>query len=183
MLELRDEEFSGLFAETEEGQTVNRSDHAFVVDCQVDTDLELLFPDEYIRNVAERVRLYRELDSIETEDSLVEFERQLVDRFGALPEQTRELLNVVRLRWIAKNLGFEKIIIKNGKMVINFVSNQMSPYYQSPVFEKIIRFVQQNPRTFHMKEAKDKLTMTSDIVNSIGDAMKLFARISGFNPS
>ena len=180
MLELRDEEFAGLFAENSPEQPKPEKDHLYITDCQVDTDMELLFPDEYIRNVAERVRLYRELDSIETEEKLKEFEQQLHDRFGPVPNPSMELLNVVRMRWQAKHLGFEKIILKNSKMLIWFVANQMSPYYQSPVFEKIIRFVQKNPFLFQMKEAKDKLTMISESVNSISEAMKTLKKIQSF---
>ncbi|HEY4787880.1 MAG TPA: transcription-repair coupling factor [Bacteroidales bacterium] len=180
MLELRDEEFTDLFSgETDEKARIT-TDHVFVSDCQIDTDMELLFPDDYIRNVTERVRLYRELDNIETEENLKEFEQQLIDRFGPLPEPTLELLNVVRLRWMSKKLGFEKLALKSRKMLIWFVSNQMSPYYQSAVFEKIIRFVQKNPNLFQMKEAKDKLTMSAEQIGNISDAIKLLKRIEGF---
>jgi transcription-repair coupling factor (superfamily II helicase) len=181
MLELRDEEFAEVFEDNakNDGQTKVPEAQDFIIDCQVDTDLELLFPDAYIRNITERVRLYRELDSIETEEKLLEFEKQLTDRFGPLPKPSRELLDIVRMRWIAKSLGFEKIILKNGKMLVMFVSNQQSAYYQTPVFEKIIHFVQKNPRVFQMKETKDKLTMTSEPVNGIGKAMELLKKIQG----
>jgi transcription-repair coupling factor (superfamily II helicase) len=181
MLELRDEEFAEVFEDNakNDGQTKVPEAQDFIIDCQVDTDLELLFPDAYIRNVTERVKLYRELDSIETEEKLLEFEKQLTDRFGPLPKPSRELLDIVRMRWIAKSLGFEKIILKNGKMLVMFVSNQQSAYYQTPVFEKIIHFVQKNPQVFQMKETKDKLTMTSEPVNGIGKAMELLKKIQG----
>jgi transcription-repair coupling factor (superfamily II helicase) len=182
MLELRNEEFPDLFKDSE--QTDKDPDDikivTFVNDCQVDTDLELLFPDDYIRNVSERVRLYRELDNTETEEKLLEFKQQLIDRFGPLPEPTEELLNVVRLRWIAKILGFEKIIIKNDKMFVHFIANQMSAYYQTNIFEKIIRFVQSNPGVFQMKETKEKLTMVIDNVTSISKAMKLLGQLNRF---
>jgi len=179
MLELREEEFSDLFKE-ETNPENESTPHQYTIDCQIDTDLELLFPDDYVSNVSERIRLYRELDDIGNEEKLKEFEQQLTDRFGAIPEPTRELMNVVRLRWMAGQLGFEKIILKNGKMLIWFVSNQMSPYYHSPVFEKIIRFVQKNPFLFQMKEAKDKLTMISESVYSISEAMKTLKKIQSF---
>ena len=89
-------------------------------------------------------------------------------------------MNVVRMRWLAKSLGFEKIVLKNGKMLVWFVSNQQSSYYQSPVFEKVIRFVQKNPNLFQMKEAKDKLTMSAESINSISDAMKILNKIERF---
>lgn len=179
MLELRDEEFSGIL-EGDPTEKPQQPEHVYVTDCQVDTDMEILFPDKYIANVTERVRLYRELDNIENEENLKEFEQQLLDRFGPVPEPTMELLNVVRLRWEARNLGFEKLFLKNNKMLIWFVSNQMSPYYQSPTFEKIIRFVQRNPNLFQMKEAKDKLTMSAENVSSISEAMKLLQKIKQF---
>jgi len=179
MFELREEEFSNLFDQETTDKT-NAPIHLYITDCQIDTDLELLFPDDYISNVAERIRLYRTLDNIETEDKLKEFELQLIDRFGPLPEPTRELMNVVRIRWMAGQLGFEKIILKNGKMLIWFVSNQMSPYYQSPVFEKVIRFVQKQRGLFQMKEAKDKLTMTSEPVEGISKAMDTLKKIQDF---
>ena len=139
-----------------------------------------MFPESYIQNITERVRLYRELDGIETEEVLKGFEQQLLDRFGPVPGQTIELMHIVRMRWMAKQLGFEKIFLKNGKMLIYFVSNQQSPYYQTPVFEKIIRFVQKHPRFFQMKESKLKLTMSAEAVNSVNEAITLLAKIVQF---
>lgn len=183
MLELRDEEFAGVF-ENDAGEEADAAhankrleNQTFVTDCQVDTDLELLFPDSYISNVSERVRLYRELDNTENEEALQKFESQLTDRFGPIPEPTLELLNIVRLRWMAKRLGFEKVIIKNDRMIIHFVSNQMSPYYQSPVFDRILRFVQRNPRVFQMKETKEKLTMSAENITNIQVAMEMLAKL------
>jgi transcription-repair coupling factor (superfamily II helicase) len=195
MLELRDEEFPDLFndekSEDNTEESVNENLKAnpkilptrkleFVSDCQVDTDLELLFPDTYISNVSERVRLYRELDNTDNEESLLNFEKQLTDRFGPLPEPTLELLNVVRLRWKAKELGFEKIMIKGSKLFIYFITNQNSAYYHSPVFDKILKFIQHKPNVFQMKEAKDKLSMTVDNVTSISKAIKLMDTLINF---
>jgi transcription-repair coupling factor (superfamily II helicase) len=182
MLELRNEEFPDLFENQEESGTAEEEKDVvvYVSDCLIDTDLELMFPDNYIRNVSERIRLYRELDNTETEEKLLEFTQQLADRFGPVPEPTVELLNVVRLRWMSKKLGFEKLIIKNEKLYVHFVANQMSPYYQSSVFEKIIRFVQLNPRIFQMKETKEKLTMIAENVTSISKAMELFGNLNRY---
>lgn len=184
MFELKEEEFGDLLSE-KPADTINKtndtqeqvSEPDYVMDCQVDTDMELMFPDAYIRNVTERIRLYRELDNIESEDKILEFERQLTDRFGTMPSATCELINVVRLRWIAKMLGFEKIILKNQKMLISFVSNKNSSYYQSHVFENILAFVQKNPKTFQMKEVKDKLSMTAENVKTIDEAIGLLKRM------
>jgi transcription-repair coupling factor (superfamily II helicase) len=184
MFELKEEEFNDLLTDKKaEDETpgnnklevFNSGD--YVMDCQVDTDMELLFPDNYIRNVSERIKLYRELDNIESEDKIHEFEQQLADRFGNLPKPTRELINVVRLRWTAKMLGFEKIILRNQKMLIWFVSNKSSTYYHSPTFEKIIQHVQRNPGVFQMKEVKDKLTMLADNVKSIDEAINLLKNV------
>jgi transcription-repair coupling factor (superfamily II helicase) len=146
---------------------------SFIGDCQIDTDFELLFPNEYIENVSERIHLYRELDNIDTEDKLTAFEQSLVDRFGAIPVSGKELIDVVRLRWLATHLGFEKIILRNERLLAYFISNPKSPYYQSDTFTHILQNIQQNPRLFHLKEAKDKLAMTISPVKSIGKSMEI----------
>ncbi|MBU0763221.1 MAG: transcription-repair coupling factor, partial [Bacteroidetes bacterium] len=149
ILELKESDYRSLFSpETEtKGDMPPEvpADIRFVADCVIDTDMELLFPEEYIENVSERIRLYRELDSIETEERLQAFEKQLTDRFGKLPEQSRELLNVVRLRKLAIDLGFEKIILKNDVFIGHFVSDPQSAYYRSPVFGKMLQYVQRQP--------------------------------------
>ena len=180
MLELREEEFSGLFEESASQEKTETTNTTFVVDCVIDTDMELLFPDNYIRNVTERIRLYRELDNIESEEALSQFEQQLADRFGPLPEATYELLNVVRLRWLAKALGFEKVMLKNNKMMVWFVSNEKSSYYQSSIFEKIIRYVQKNDRHCSMKENKDKLSLNVEHIHSIQEAIASMKAILNF---
>jgi transcription-repair coupling factor (superfamily II helicase) len=130
-----------------------------------------------VPSTTERIHLYRSLDSSENEERLQRFELSLSDRFGQIPEATRELINVVRLRWLAIDLGFEKIILKNGKMIAHFISYQLSPYYQSNVFNHILSFVQREPGLFRMKEDKNKLTLTVDKISSVSDAIKLLLRI------
>lgn len=169
MLELREYEFKDLYSQ--EDEMAKREEIVYVPDCQIDTDLELLFPDSYIKNISERMRLYRELDNIDQEDKLQAFETQIVDRFGPLPKASRELLDVVRLRWKSQNLGIEKIILKGNKMLAYFISNQESPFYQSAVFDRLIRYIQKNPRIFQMKEAKDKLSMVVENVKSVKQAI------------
>lgn len=171
--ELKENEFKNLYQE-EKKETVEKQkqEQQFIYDCQIDTDLQILFPDDYIPNVTERINLYRELDSIENEDDLKRFEEKLRDRFGPLPEPTSELLNVVRMRWHAIALGFEKILIKNNTMVIHFIANQESPYYQSSVFSSILHYVQHHPRQFQLKEGK-KLTMSIDQVDNINKALRI----------
>jgi transcription-repair coupling factor (superfamily II helicase) len=152
---------------------------AFISDCQIDTDLELLFPEDYISNIPERISLYRQLDNIESENGLKEFEEKLTDRFGPPPEPTRELLVVVRLRWIAVKLGFERIVLKNQILVCYFISSRKSPYYESEIFSTVLSFVQTNPGLFRMKENKDKLTLTIKNIKSISEAVNFLKTILG----
>jgi transcription-repair coupling factor (superfamily II helicase) len=174
MAELREEaDFKDIFDEREQREEAMRHTSVFVTDCQVDTDLELLFPDDYIENVSERVHLYRELDEIDSEEKLFAFEQALIDRFGPIPASGKELINVVRLRWLAARLGFEKIILRNERLLVYFVSNQKSTYYQSDTFTHILQHIQQNPRLFHLKEAKDKLAMTISPVSSIDKSAEI----------
>jgi transcription-repair coupling factor (superfamily II helicase) len=158
--ELRQEEFKGVFEEEQEMQTQAFLNIKFVNDCQIDTDLELLFPNDYIPGTSERMLLYRELDNIENEEQLKQFEHNLVDRFGKIPSESRELLEVVRLRWKAIELGMEKIILKNQKMICYFVSDQQSPFYQSSDFVQIVQFIQKRKIEGKMKEHNQKLTLT-----------------------
>jgi transcription-repair coupling factor (superfamily II helicase) len=170
MLELRETEFKDLYSQEDEMEK-QKEEVVYVQDCQIDTDMELLFPDSYIKNISERMRLYRELDNIDQEEKLCAFETQITDRFGPLPKASRELMDVVRLRWKAQNLGIEKIILKGSKMLAYFISNQDSPFYQSPVFDRLIRYIQKNPQIFQMKEAKDKLSMVIENVKTVKQAI------------
>jgi len=166
--ELRETEFSSVFSRQDsQPETVGR----YVSDCHIDTDLELLFPDDYIPGNSERIRLYRILDNTSDEKALAGFEADLTDRFGALPRQTRELLDVVRLRQKAISLGFEKIALRNGQMVIFFIQNQNSPYYKSPLFLGIIESIQKQ-KLYKLKESRNKLTLTIQKVGSVEKALK-----------
>ncbi|TVR73609.1 MAG: transcription-repair coupling factor [Marinilabiliales bacterium] len=170
--ELRETEFSELFSRQE---TRPAGTARFVSDCQIDTDLELLLPEEYIPGNSERIRLYRMLDSAEDEESLSGFVSDLVDRFGPPPKQSRELFDIVRLRHIAVRLGFEKISIRNGKMVIFFISNQESHYYRSELFRDILGAIQKQQH-FRLSERNNKLTMTVNDVGSVKRALDLLGR-------
>lgn len=178
ILELKESSFQDLY-EKEQEQEIEKQItlQKFVYDCQIDTDLEILFPDNYISNISERIRLYRELDNLETEDKLLEFENQLTDRFGKIPNQTIELINIVRLRWLAVELGFEKIILKNGKMTAYFISNQDSPFYKSTIFSSILGFIQHNPKGIKMKEINNKLTMSFDRTLNVQNAIDKMNKI------
>lgn len=172
--ELKESEFRDVYAEE---RSKNPEKEKYIDDCQVDTDLELLFPDEYISNISERLNLYRELDNLQNERELKQFEEKIHDRFGPLPPQTAELLEVVKLRWIAVKMGFEKIVLKNGILIGYFISNQSSDFYKSHIFSKILSFVQKKPKLFKMKEGNEKLTLTIDHIKSIHDAFKIFESI------
>ncbi|UCG29043.1 MAG: transcription-repair coupling factor [Bacteroidales bacterium] len=187
--ELKEEEFKSYFREEVSKQDASIKVRGelekivFVNDCVIDTDLELMFPETYIDNISERLRLYRELDNIKHEGSLKEFEERLTDRFGPVPEPGKELLRLVRLRWIALHLGFEKIVIRNGAMVLYFVSDQTSPYYKSPVFEDIVRYIQTKPGSFRLKETRGKLTLQVKMIVGVQAALKTLQDIRSFSGS
>ena len=184
--ELKENEFKNQFTSSikKQPQTTQTNSNKlelknfiFVKDCHIDTDLELLFPDYYISNISERIKLYRELDNIDNENSLLEFEAKLIDRFGEIPRQSHELLNIVRLRWIAIKLGIEKIILKNNKMIIYFISNQTSPFYQSDTFMSILNFVQKQKSNCKMQEKNNKLSLTLENTTNISQAISTLHKI------
>lgn len=175
--ELKQDEYQELFKDEEDAGKPS-GPMPFVHDCQIETDMELLFPDPYIQSTSERMLLYRELDNLQTEENLHQFEIGLNDRFGPLPAPARELLGVVRLRWIAIDLGMERIILKNKKMICYFISDAKSPYYQSPVFTGILHFIQKNGGKCRMKEKEGKLSLRFDPVETIAAAKTLLHEIS-----
>ena len=176
LLELKQEEFSNLYAETYTTGSKTTSE-LYVADCSIDTDLQLLFPDEYISNISERLRLYRILDNIGSEEKLKSFEMELIDRFGQLPDPSRELLRVVQLRWLAVKLGFTKIILKKGKMICHFIPDQESSYYRSPTFSKIISFIKNQSDQYRLKETGGKLTLTINNIPSVSLAINVLKLI------
>ncbi len=173
--ELKETEFSGLYdkpRETEEETSL------FLTDCHIDTDLELLFPDQYVSNISERVELYRKLDAIKDENGLVAFREMLLDRFGVLPAPSEELLKVVELRWLAQSTGVEKIVLKKSILITYFVGNPESPFYKSEKFKEVIRNIQANPAVFRMREDQEKLSLRSDQVNSVEEAYQIMLRLN-----
>jgi transcription-repair coupling factor (superfamily II helicase) len=163
--ELRDTNVGG-------SQKYTQKQHSqYISDCAIDTDMEILIPDDYVNNITERLNLYRELDDSNTEEQLLKFETSLRDRFGPVPEQAIELIHTIRLRWLAMEIGFEKLLLKNNRMVGYFIPNQNSPYYQSENFTKVLKFVQQNSRICKMKETNGKLTLSFENIRSIDDAI------------
>lgn len=161
--ELKDTEFADVF----------KSDKPkpFVADCSIESDMEILFPSEYIDSGTERISLYTELDMISSEDSLMKFTDKLIDRFGPLPRQSLDLLNTLRLRWVARELGFEKIILRNKTMIGYFVSNPESGFYQTSRFGSIIRYLQANPKSFRLKESNSKLLLYIQSIPTVNAAL------------
>ena len=185
VLELKEEEFQDLFEEEEKDETRQTT---YVTDSQLDSDLEIGFPPEYIENISERITLYRELDSIQNEQALILFKNKLIDRFGTLPEQGEELLQVVRLRWLCIRLGIEKIVLKQGRMTLYFPSNPHSPYYQSETFGKILRFVVARPQKCQFRETPvregstdKKRSVIIDQVRTVNGAFTLLTKIETDN--
>jgi transcription-repair coupling factor (superfamily II helicase) len=169
--ELKEKEFKELFAE-------GLSQQKYLVgDCQLETDFELMIPSDYVSNTEERLSLYKELDSIGDETALDAFAKQVIDRFGPMPEATYGLLQAVRLRWTARKIGFEKIILKSGILIGYFISRQDSPYFESPAFKQVLRFAQENYRKCQLKESNQRLSLTIKPINDIGQALELTEEI------
>ncbi|PZO29251.1 MAG: transcription-repair coupling factor [Flavobacteriaceae bacterium] len=170
--ELKENEFKDLYETDTDVETKE-----YVKDLQIDTDFELLFPDEYINNVTERLALYNELGACKTEEELVAYENKLIDRFGPLPKEAKALLNSIRIKWIATKIGIERIVMKQGKLIGYFIADQQSDYYTSKRFTNVLRFVQQHGNLCKMKEKETKnglrLLLTFENVKSINKALEL----------
>lgn len=146
------------------------SEVRYVEDSTIDTDVQALLPDSYIGQVAEKLRLYRELDNLTREEDLQAFEKRLIDRFGPLPHEAQELMNVVRLRREAIALGLERVKVKNGLMIVHFVANQQSPYFKSDTFMNLLRSITARPQKFVLRQNNNRLAMTVRGINSIESA-------------
>jgi transcription-repair coupling factor (superfamily II helicase) len=147
--ELKEQEFAELY----QNQTQQKE---YIKDVQIDTDFELLFPDTYINNISERLNLYNELSNIDNEENLIAFEQRLIDRFGVLPKQAVDLLDSIRIKWMAKHIGLEKVVLKKEKFIGYFIADQQSNYYQSTSFSKVLQFVQQHPEQCSLKEKETR---------------------------
>ncbi len=173
MLELREEEFPELLpAEKEE------SGKKYVTECQIETDLNIRFPETYIVNTAERMELYRKLDIIKNFEKLEEFEKNLIDRFGELPIESKGLLRAIRLRLKAEEIGIEKITYKNRIVRIQFVSNKKSSFYQSQIFTNILTWVQKNSKFAKLEEKKGRLFMVITKAENLNSIIKHIDSIS-----
>ncbi|WP_190810727.1 transcription-repair coupling factor [Flagellimonas sp. S3867] len=178
--ELKENEFKELYEEVEGPQ-----EKIYVKDTQLDTDFELLYPDDYINNITERLNLYTQLNEVKDEDGLRNYEQQLTDRFGELPAPAIDLLNSVRIKWIANGIGLERVILKKGKFLGYFIADQESAFYQSPTFTKVLNYVQSNPRTCQLKEKQTRnglrLLLVFDGVDSVKKALKALEPFSTFH--
>ena len=176
--ELKETEFKDLYKEDES------KPKQFVKDITIDTDFELLFPDDYVNNITERLNLYTQLNNLKTEEELDKFESEIIDRFGELPIQVIDLLNSVRIKWIATNLGLEKIIMKHNKLVGYFIADQQSAFYKSSNFTKVLQYIQSNPKACKMKEKQTRsglrLLLTFDNISTIEKALESLQKIHAF---
>ncbi|MCI7307078.1 transcription-repair coupling factor [Alistipes senegalensis] len=149
----------------------------FIDDAHIDIEVEAALPDDYVSQQAERLKLYRELDSTKDEEALQAFESRLADRFGPLPRAAKELLNVVRLRWEAIRLGMERVKVKNGLMIVHFVGEENSPYYKSETFMALLQRVTRHPDRFVLKQHNNRLAMTVRNVKDVEDAYKTLQQL------
>jgi transcription-repair coupling factor (superfamily II helicase) len=174
--ELKENEFKDLYEEENNVETKE-----YVKDILIDTDFELLFPDEYVNSITERLNLYNELGQIKNEEALLAFEQKLVDRFGALPKPAIALLNSIRIKWKATSIGIEKLLMKQGKLIGYFISDQQSTFYQSSKFIKVMQFAQHNGNLCKIKEKQTKaglrLLISFDNVKSITKALEVINKI------
>lgn len=174
--ELKNDEFQDLYAEQiAQGEAISGDD--FVDDCAVESDLEMYFPDNYVPGSSERMLLYRELDNIERDEELEAYRQRLIDRFGPVPRQGEELMLVVPLRRVGKRLGCEKIILRQGRMQMQFVSNTQSAFYQSAAFGRVINYIGYHPRRCNLKEKNGKRSMVVSQVASVKEAVEILKDI------
>ena len=170
--ELKNEEFNDLYQdEMEQGQQLTGDD--FVDDCAVESDLEMYFPDTYVPGSSERMLLYRELDRIENDDDLAAYRQRMIDRFGPVPREADELMHVVTLRRLGKTLGCEKIMLKQGVLQMQFVSNVQSPFYKSTMFSKVINYVTSHVKRCNLKEKNSKRYLRISDIRSVEQAVEI----------
>jgi transcription-repair coupling factor (superfamily II helicase) len=178
VIELRTEEFSDTFKEE-----ITAAQEAFVEDCTVESDMELLIPPQYVPQESERISLYRRLDSMETDEEIEQFREMLKDRFGEIPQVTEELIRIVPLRRYAKQLGVERLNLKNGKMYLYFVGDDNKAYYMSPAFGRILTYLQQNYLRCHLREVNGKRSIWINDVHDVAEALSIMKSIPELNIS
>lgn len=170
--ELKEAEFKDLYRDEKEKQG------SYVSDCALETDLEILIPDHYVSDIKERLSIYRELDNLMSEVHLEQYKMELRDRFGEIPKQTLALMDAIKLRWLAREIGFEKLTLKGGKLIGFFVASQDSPYYQSSSFTRVLDFIKTNHRNVKMYEKGGALRLSANGVHTINDAIAVLEPMS-----
>jgi transcription-repair coupling factor (superfamily II helicase) len=178
--ELKEDEFKDLFAANKKPVKERNPGQIFVADFSIDTDMEIMLPEDYVSSISERIRLYKELNDLKNNKELSEFESRLTDRFGPLPAPATSLLDLVRLKWVAAPLGIEKIILKNNIMVAWFVSDPKSSYYSSTSFISVMNFMNKKKDRISVKQTDSKLSFTVREVPSVAKAINLFNEITSF---
>ncbi|MFZ4784047.1 MAG: transcription-repair coupling factor [Flavobacteriales bacterium] len=170
--ELKQEHFRDLY-----DAELKKTQH-FVKDTMLETDFEILIPDDYVSSITERIALYKELDELETEDQMGEYIKNLVDRFGPIPEPAYRLIETMRLRWLAREIGLEKLVLKSEKMIGYFITKQDSPYYQSDCFTRVLEFIKINPNAGKMYEKEDTLRMSFNDVKTMNRAVQILTAMA-----
>ena len=171
--ELKQESFAELFEEE------NKASQRFVVEAAIETDFQLMIPDHYVSDIPERISLYRELDDLDKASDLVEFKERLEDRFGPLPQETEDLIETIRLRWLAEYLGMEKIMLKGGKMIAAFIADEDSPFFQGPTFARILNYLKHHARDTKMYQRNNALRMSIENITSPLAALRVLEDIAG----
>jgi len=179
MAELRESEFADQQLEQKVPDLTSKVEKSkvYVTDFQIETDHEIMFPDEYVSNISERIRLYKELNEITNEDSLRLYEKKLIDRFGVMPPAASALLDIVRIKWIAVMLGIEKILLKNNLLIANFISDPASEYYRSPLFVSVMNYVNRHHNRMSVKQKESKLSLTITEIRSVKTAIEILRGI------
>jgi transcription-repair coupling factor (superfamily II helicase) len=170
--ELKENEFKDLFM-----KDLSSIEDLHLPDCQIETDLQIIIPEKYVSNISERLSLYNQLDNIEKEEELQEFQKSIIDRFGPMPSEVKNLFKIARIRWKAEQIGFEKLTLKNNILKGYFVSQERTEYFQTEKFGKILDYIKTNPKHCSLKEIKSKLLLTVEKVQSIDDLDKLLSGI------
>lgn len=171
--ELKQESFAELFEEE------NKASQRFVMEAAIETDFQLMIPDHYVSDIPERISLYRELDDLDKASDLVEFKERLEDRFGPLPRETEDLIETIRLRWLAEYLGMEKIMLKGGKMIAAFIADEDSPFFQGSTFARILNYLKHHARDTKMYQRNNALRMSIENITSPLAALRVLEDIAG----
>lgn len=179
MIELRE---SGLYENIHEPikepkPATEEKEKSYAIDFQIDTDLEIMFPDEYVSNISERIRLYKELNEISNEEALLKFESKLIDMFGPVPKPAAALMDIVRLKWIAVRLGIEKLLLKNSLLIAYFVSDPDSSFYRTSLFVSIMNYVNRHQKHMSVKQKESKLSLTIKGIESVKSACNVLRNI------